>query len=66
MDVFIGDLAVLIHNEERALGKPFRAIRAVSAGDAVLWPAGLDHKIWTEDEELWGIVVDGPPEREPA
>ena len=28
--------------------------------------AGLDHKVWTEDEELWGIVVDGPPERESA
>jgi hypothetical protein len=25
-----------------------------------------DPKVWTEDEELWGIVVDGPPERESA
>jgi len=48
------------------VGGPEGETRAVTAGDAVLWPAGLDHKVWTEDEELWGIVVDGPPERESA
>lgn len=35
----------------------------VSAGDAVLWPAGLDHTVWTEDEPLAAIVIDGPAER---
>lgn len=38
--------------------------RPVSAGDAILWPAGLDHTIWTEDEPLEAIVIDGPAERE--
>jgi quercetin dioxygenase-like cupin family protein len=37
---------------------------AVAAGDAVLWPVGLDHKVWTEDESLDAITIDGPPERE--
>jgi quercetin dioxygenase-like cupin family protein len=46
------------------IGGPDGETRAVSAGDAVLWPAGLDHKIWTEDEPLEAIVIDGPAERE--
>lgn len=46
------------------VGGPEGETRAVTAGDAVLWPAGLDHKIWTEDAEMSGIVVEGPPERE--
>ena len=46
------------------IGGPDGETRAVTAGDAVLWPAGLDHKVWTEDEELHAIVIDGPPERE--
>lgn len=37
--------------------------RSVVADDAVLWPANLDHKVWTEDESLDAITVDGPPER---
>jgi quercetin dioxygenase-like cupin family protein len=40
--------------------------RSVSAGDAVLWPAGLDHMVWSEDEPLEAIVIDGPAEREEA
>ena len=39
-------------------------VRSISTGDAVLWPAKLEHTVWTEDEELQAIVVDGPPERE--
>jgi len=39
-------------------------VRSISTGDAVLWPAKLEHTIWTEDEELQAIVIDGPPERE--
>lgn len=45
------------------IGGPNGETRQVSAGDAVLWPAGLDHKIWTEDEPLEAIVIDGPAER---
>ncbi len=37
--------------------------RSVTAGDAVLWPVGLDHMVWTEDEALDAIVIEGPPER---
>ena len=37
--------------------------KEVTAGDAVLWPIGLDHMVWTEDESLDAIVIDGPPER---
>ena len=45
------------------IGGPTGETRQVRAGDAVLWPAGLDHKIWTEDEPLEAIVIDGPAER---
>ncbi len=48
------------------IGGPNGETRAVTAGDAVLWPAGLDHMVWTEDETLSAIVIDGPPEREAA
>ena len=30
----------------------------------VLWPAKFEHTVWTEDEELQAIVIDGPPERD--
>ena len=45
------------------VGGPNGETRAVAAGDAVLWPAGVDHAVWTEDEPLAAIVVHGPPER---
>lgn len=45
------------------LGGPDGETRLVSAGDAVLWPAGVDHAVWTEDEALQAIVVEGPSER---
>lgn len=45
------------------VGGPSGETRPVSAGDAVLFPAGLDHTIWTEDQPLHVIVIDGPPER---
>lgn len=45
------------------LGGPDGETRLVSAGDAVLWPAGVDHAVWTEDEALQAIVVEGPAER---
>ncbi len=37
---------------------------AIRAGDAVLWPANVDHMVWTEDETLSAIVIEGPAERE--
>lgn len=46
------------------IGGPKGEVRSISTGDAVLWPAKLEHTVWTEDEELQAIVVDGPPERE--
>lgn len=46
------------------IGGPNGEIRSLSTGDAVLWPAGLDHTVWTENEELHAILIDGPPERE--
>lgn len=46
------------------IGGPNGEIRSISTGDAVLWPAGLDHTVWTENEELHAILIDGPPERE--
>ncbi len=32
------------------IGGPNGETRSVTAGDAILWPANLDHKVWTEDE----------------
>jgi quercetin dioxygenase-like cupin family protein len=48
------------------IGGPNGETREVTAGDAILWPAGVDHMVWTEDEALSAIVIDGPPEREAA
>ena len=45
------------------IGGPAGETREVTAGDAVLWPAGQDHMVWTEDEPLSAIVIDGPAER---
>jgi quercetin dioxygenase-like cupin family protein len=46
------------------IGGPNGETRQVSAGDGVLWPAGVDHTVWTEDEEMQAISIDGPAERE--
>jgi len=46
------------------IGGPNGEIRTISADDAVLWPAGVDHTVWTEDDGLQAIVIDGPAERE--
>jgi quercetin dioxygenase-like cupin family protein len=45
------------------IGGPNGESRTISADDAVLWPAGVDHTVWTEDDELQAIVIDGPAER---
>jgi quercetin dioxygenase-like cupin family protein len=48
------------------IGGPEGETRSVTAGEAVLWPGGLDHKVWTEDEPLEFILIHGPAEREEA
>lgn len=37
--------------------------REVRAGDAVLWPANLDHMVWTNEESLQTITIELPGER---
>lgn len=39
---------------------------AIQAGDAMIWPAHLDHMVWTDQETLQAIVVEEPPERLPT
>ncbi|MGZ3629802.1 MAG: cupin domain-containing protein [Ktedonobacteraceae bacterium] len=46
------------------IGGPNGEVRTISTGDAILWPAKIDHTVWTEEEELQAILIDGPPERE--
>ncbi len=45
------------------IGRPQGETRHVSAGDAVLWPANIDHMVWTSEEPLRAIVVHTPQER---
>ena len=46
------------------LGGPNGETRDIRAGDAVIWPAHVDHAVWTVDEELQLLLVHLPPERE--
>jgi quercetin dioxygenase-like cupin family protein len=46
------------------IGGPNGETRNVTADDAIVWPAHLDHKVWTEEESLDAILIDGPAERE--
>jgi quercetin dioxygenase-like cupin family protein len=46
------------------IGGPNGEVQPISTGDAVLWPAKLEHTVWTEDEEMQELVIVGPPERE--
>ncbi|HEY6410774.1 MAG TPA: cupin domain-containing protein [Ktedonobacteraceae bacterium] len=46
------------------VGGPGGESCSVSAGDAVLWPAGLDHMVWAENEALDAIIIEGPAEHE--
>ncbi len=39
------------------LGGPQGETRQVGPGDAVLWPANVDHLVWTDGEPLEAIVV---------
>lgn len=40
------------------LGGPAGETRAVQAGDAVLWPAHIEHTVWTDEAELHAIVIN--------
>jgi quercetin dioxygenase-like cupin family protein len=44
------------------LGGPEGETARVQAGDAVLWPAGVPHRVWTEDEPLTSILFHFGPE----
>jgi uncharacterized protein YjlB len=46
------------------IGGPAGETQAIEAGDAILWPAGIDHTVWTEASPLQAIVINMPPERE--
>ena len=39
------------------IGGPSGETREIQSGDAVLWPEGQDHMVWTEDDPLEAIVV---------
>jgi len=40
------------------IGGPAGETRAVQAGDAVLWPAHIEHTVWTDGTELHAIVIN--------
>ena len=40
------------------IGGPHGEAQSVTAGDAVVWPAGVDHTVWTGDERLSVIVIN--------
>jgi quercetin dioxygenase-like cupin family protein len=40
------------------IGGPMGETREIEAGDAVLWPAQIDHTVWTEEGTLTAIVIN--------
>jgi quercetin dioxygenase-like cupin family protein len=40
------------------IGGPTGETRVVQAGEAVLWPAHVDHTVWTDEQELFAIVIN--------
>ena len=40
------------------IGGPEGEAQRVTAGDAVVWPAAVDHTVWTDDERLSAIVIN--------
>ena len=56
-------LLVLAGRGYARVGGPPGETLAVAAGDAVLWPAHTDHMLWTEDEAMEALVIEGPSER---
>src|SRR5579875_351065 len=52
-------LFLVIHGQGTVrIGGPMGETREIRAGDAVLWPAHVDHTVWTEDDELHAIVIN--------
>lgn len=45
------------------LGGSTGETQAVRAGDAVLWPAFVEHAVWTDEEALHAIVVEVAQEK---
>jgi len=45
------------------IGGPHGETQIVRAGDAVLWPANLDHMVWTDEEPLQTITIELPEAR---
>ena len=45
------------------VGGPHGETHVLAEGDAVLWPAGEDHMLWTTGEPLRAIAIEGPTER---
>ncbi len=39
------------------IGGPSGETREIQSGDAVIWPEGQDHMVWTGDDPLEAIVV---------
>jgi quercetin dioxygenase-like cupin family protein len=57
-------LLVLAGRGYTRVGGPDGETRPVAPGDAVLWPAAQLHTLWTEDEPLQAVAIEGPGERE--
>lgn len=52
-------LFLVIHGQGSVrIGGPTGETCPVQAGDAVLWPARLDHTVWTDEVELHAIVIN--------
>jgi quercetin dioxygenase-like cupin family protein len=49
---------VIVGSGSLRLGGPQGETRVLSAGDAVIWPAGIDHLVWTDGEPLSAIVIN--------
>jgi quercetin dioxygenase-like cupin family protein len=40
------------------IGGPTGETSEIQAGDAILWPAHIDHLVWTDEEPLHAIVIN--------
>jgi quercetin dioxygenase-like cupin family protein len=45
------------------IGGPTGETREVQAGDAMLWPAHIDHTVWTDEEKLDALVINAFTDR---
>lgn len=44
------------------IGGPQGETQHINAGDAVLWPANVDHMVWTDEGSLQAIAIHTPEE----